>query len=108
MEPKFLKQRKTIDEELADKMVHLMLQADGFHTRQISLEGTALPILCPDSNRRRSHDVSDDTGQGETALFNEAPSTLGQNLRVHESLRSRTIAREVHHQDCTAIVDLWR
>ena len=57
-----MKQREAIDEELADEMVHLMLQADGFHTRKISLEDTAVAVLRSDSNLRRPYDVSDNTG----------------------------------------------
>ena len=54
-------------------MIHLVLQTDSFHARELSLESVALAILSTDPDLRRTQDVADDTGQRKTALLDKSP-----------------------------------
>jgi hypothetical protein len=57
-----LENREIVDEELALEMIHLMLQTDGGKTRQLTLEGDAVPVLRSNLDSLSALDIVEETG----------------------------------------------
>jgi hypothetical protein len=96
---------QVFDEHLADKVIHLVLDAFGQQSVGIDLDGAAAAIERTNPNHGVPHDLVEDAGHGQAALLaHNLLATTKSQLRVDE--HERGIPRWCRVHDDHAFVDI--